>query len=122
MSVSYPYVEQELGLTKRSKCDKNLVTTNIEDETMGIRIGKWKKFLCGYEVPEEVLRRDFDYMDAPQEQDQFIKHRGRYYHIGDFMPIDIEYWDGVCTDSYFSGVVIKISKDGESYKIGAYYV
>jgi hypothetical protein len=29
-------------------------------------------------------------------------------------------WDGYSSDSAFSGVLIKISKDGEEYKIGTF--
>ena len=82
---------------------------------------KWKQFLYGYELPDKVLYRDFDFIRHPETYDQFIKYRGRYYYIEQFTCTDIEGWDGVCADSYFSGILIKISKDGESYKIGTYY-
>jgi hypothetical protein len=34
---------------------------------------------------------------------------------------ELKDWDGYQSDSYFSGVVIKISPDGEQYKIGTYF-
>ena len=30
-------------------------------------------------------------------------------------------WDGYISDSFFSGVLIKISDDNEEYQIGTYY-
>ena len=30
-------------------------------------------------------------------------------------------WDGYANDTYFSGTIIKLSSDGERYKIGRYY-
>lgn len=29
-------------------------------------------------------------------------------------------WDGYHSDSYFSGIVIKLSPDGEQYQVGTY--
>jgi hypothetical protein len=30
-------------------------------------------------------------------------------------------WDGVVSDTYFSGVLIALSNDGEEYIVGTYY-
>lgn len=34
---------------------------------------------------------------------------------------DFKGWDGYASDSYFSGVLIKLSRDGEEYMVGTYY-
>jgi hypothetical protein len=87
---------------------------------------KWHNFKYGYEVPKKVMRDQFDWMDEDQrEGDQFILHNGHWYHLSDFMrlpkgtPIPGS-WDGYAGDSYFSGMLIKVSQDGERYKIARY--
>ena len=51
--------------------------------------------------------------------------KGYWYHTSDFMRIphgsDFKGWDGYASDSYFSGVLIKLSRDGEEYMVGTYY-
>ncbi len=34
---------------------------------------------------------------------------------------ELSEWHGYASDTYFSGVIIKISPDGERYMIGRYY-
>ena len=85
---------------------------------------KWKNFIYGVELTEKE-RREFDYMDAEEiDTASFFRYRARVYSIEDFMRIEhnvaLMGWDGYASDSFFSGVVIKISDDGEQYKIGTY--
>lgn len=87
---------------------------------------KWKHFKYGYEVPKKVLERQFDWLDKDESHDGFIHYRNTWYHLGEFMrmpPGDplCGKWDGYIADSFFSGVFIKISKDGEEYQIGTFY-
>jgi len=94
---------------------------------------KWKNILSGYELPEKVWK-DFDYMTYEEFRDgSFARYRGQYYDISEFQRIPrtggeshesykaFKPWDGYKSDSYFSGIVIKLSSDGERYKIGMYY-
>lgn len=92
----------------------------------------WRPFLYGCELPDKV-RADFDYIDADEiDGHDFIKYRGRYYDSGEFMRIDRataphpqrpnwEEWHGYQSDSFFSGILIRFSKDGEAYQIATYY-
>lgn len=89
---------------------------------------KWKPFRYGNEVPRKVLKDQFDYLadlaDTDSDSDNgFIYYRKRWYHLSEFVncynhPNLKKKWDGLLTDSFFSGIVIKIGDDGETYKIG----
>jgi hypothetical protein len=86
---------------------------------------KWKQFKYRYEVPGKVLEDQFSYWTPDQTPDDgYFCYRGNWYHLDDFMVSSDEdlakLWDGVNYDSYFSGVVIKVSKDGETYQVGTY--
>lgn len=85
---------------------------------------KWKQFKYRNEVPEKVLKDQFEHLDAEEQDDQFFCYRGWWYHVSDFMSgklTDITGdWDGYHSDSYFSGVLLKLSKDGEEYRVGTY--
>jgi hypothetical protein len=81
------------------------------------------------DVPADVLRDQFDYLsngDNDDATDGFFHYRDYWYHIGDFMAFTGEVeeplrgWHGYSGDSYFSGVLIKLSKDGEQFKVGRY--
>lgn len=95
----------------------------------------WRQFKYRYEVPAKVLADQFDWTDKDHEKhgdysDGFIQYHGHWYHLGDFMAVDyttprrsddpFKDWQGYAGDSYFSGVVIKVSDDGEEYQIGTY--
>lgn len=81
----------------------------------------WRPFLFRYEVPDKVLQNEFDWTDS---KDGFLQYRGIWYHINDFLVVEPEGelekmgWNGIATNSYFSAVVIAISPDGETYKVG----
>lgn len=76
------------------------------------------------EVPEDILERQFDWCD---EVDGFLRYRGIWYHLSDFIQLSpgsleaSQMWHGAHGDSYFSGVLIRLSDDGETYRIGRYY-
>lgn len=91
---------------------------------------KWKNLLYGYELPESVLS-DFDYIE-PEELPtrSFIKYKGGYYDVGDIMRIDPERehypeefksWHGYVSETFFSGILVRLSDDGEQYQIASYY-
>ena len=95
----------------------NIITNNHE-----------RQFKYGYEVPQSVLDSDFDYLDSDEQTDGFIHYRGIWYHTSDFMrlnnlygqPDDFADWHGYSSDSFFSGVLIRLSDDGETYQIATY--
>lgn len=81
---------------------------------------KWKQFVYGYDVPEKVLSDIFEHLDEDETVDSFFKYRNVWYHISDFINASEEMlpWHGYSSDSFFSGIVIEISSDGEEYKVG----
>ena len=92
---------------------------------------KWKNFRYGYEVPAKIRLEDYDWLEDEEKFDKWIKYRDRYYHLSEFMnlhnkihcvnpPEFMDGYDGYISDSFFSGVLIKISEDGEQYKIATY--
>lgn len=86
---------------------------------------KWRYFKYAYEVPGRVIEQHFDYQDKDDVTDGFFRYRGCWYHLDQFMHLEkhnplAHFWDGYLNDTYFSGVVIKISEDGESYQVGTF--
>ena len=86
---------------------------------------QWRDLTYRHDVPAKVLADQFDYQNADETLDGFFCYRGYWYHIDGFMTVngnaDLKDWDGYASDSYFSGVVIKLSSDGEQIKIGTYF-
>lgn len=87
----------------------------------------WRNFCYRDDVPQAVLDAQFAHLtDDDGMLDGFIHYRDWWYHISDFMAVrgltepPMSEWDGYISDSFFSGVVIKLSRDGESYRIGTY--
>ena len=108
------------------------INEGIIGENMAVTIktdGKWRNLLYGYELPKKQ-RKEFSYIKSQQEFDttNFAKYRGNYYDVSDFSHIgdrmgygEFKSWHGIVSDTYFSGIVIKLSSDGERYKIGRFY-
>ena len=86
---------------------------------------KWRDLVYRCDVPAKVLADQFDYQDASEVTDGFFCYRGYWYHIDGFMRIennpDLTGWHGYASDSYFSGVLIQLSNDGEQIKVGTYF-
>lgn len=85
---------------------------------------QWRDLAYRSEVPEKVLKDQFDHLNADEAFDGFIEYRGRWYHTSDFMRCegnaDLKGWDGYSSDSYFSGVLIKFDGDCERVKLATY--
>jgi hypothetical protein len=56
------------------------------------------------------------------EESSFFRYRGNVYDFNDFPRVDdgIGYWHAYSPDSFFSGVVIRVSKGGDSVLVGTY--
>ena len=82
----------------------------------------WRNLSYRYEVPEKVLKDQFDYI--PDEFGGFLKYRNHWYHLTDFMTTSANSpfpdWQGYASDSFFSGVLIDLSEDCEQYRIATY--
>ncbi len=86
----------------------------------------WHNFLYGYELTT-AERAEFDYLDDIDAHD-FIRYRGEVYDPSEFIRIDhnisqfgdLSAWHGYRSDSYFSGLLLRLSDDGEQYQIATY--
>lgn len=87
---------------------------------------RWKDFVYGADVPQRVLKSDFDWVDDAEVSDGFFKHQGTWYHLSQFERVPPGSglkeagWDGYHPNSFSTGVVVKVSSDGEQYKVGSY--
>jgi hypothetical protein len=77
-----------------------------------------------YELPEkdqETVKSDYDWMREDEIQEAyFFKYRGNFYALQDFMPSNLPEYDGVLSDSYFSGVYIKLVGEYGDLGVKAY--
>ena len=94
-------------------------------ETTIITDHKWKRFKYRNEVPEKVLSSDFDYQDPEDVIDGFFKYRKNWYHLDGFMILGVNHpfpngYHGYMNDSFFSGVLIELSNDGEEYRVATF--
>lgn len=100
---------------------------------------KPRELIYGYQLTAKQCQ-DFDYLGEYQSDDmqmaQFIRYREELYYLGDFVRIEkagkrtnaftytdqdgtLSKWDGILTDSYFSGIVIKwADSDFETVIVG----
>lgn len=92
---------------------------------------KWKPFRYRYEVPQKVLDSEFDYQDPEDTLDGFFCYRKVWYHLDQFTvniapwgclsaESPLMQWDAHLSDSFFSGVVIRVSEDFEEYQVGTF--
>lgn len=80
-----------------------------------IRKTPWRNLKYRNEVPKRVLRGDLDWT-TEDDINGYFKYRGVWYHLGQFERTKIHGWDGFHGDSFFSGVLVKISHNGERFK------
>jgi hypothetical protein len=73
-------------------------------------------FVYRWDVPQSVLDGDLDWT-TEDDCDGYIHYKGYWYHLSQFMRSPIYGWDGFHGDSFFSGVAIRLSEDGETYQI-----
>lgn len=92
-------------------------------------------------VPRDVIdaweltpaeREEFDYHDwkaieEGRDSASFFRYKGELYDLAEFFPWDNPasptrgYWDGMQSDSYFSGLVIRYVSDFEQVIVGRFY-
>jgi hypothetical protein len=78
----------------------------------------YRALLNAYDLTSKELE-SFDYLE--DGEGSFIRYKGRVWELGEFTRTEIEDWDGISSDTYFSGAVIKLSEDGEAVKVGYVY-
>tara|TARA_R110002153_G_scaffold11011_4_gene42647 strand:+ start:473 stop:757 length:285 start_codon:yes stop_codon:yes gene_type:complete len=81
-----------------------------------------RPILSSYELTDKELE-DFDYMEDTSEG-SFFKYRGQVYSLDNFMsslPEELSDWHGIHGETFFSGVLIKLSDCGDAVIVGTYY-
>ena len=87
---------------------------------------KWKNFLYGYELTT-AEKKEFDWMSAEElETSNFFRYRRQVYSLSNFlvtMPDELKTlgWHAFSADTYFSGVAVQVSQDGEQYKVATVF-
>ena len=78
-----------------------------------------RKVLTWYDLtPEE--QKEFDYLE--EGEGSFFRYKDWVYDIGEFMRTEgVVDWQGYCTETAFSGVLVKISSDGDTVIVGRYF-
>ena len=86
---------------------------------------KWRDFTYRWDVPADILEREFDYQNAEEETDGFFRYRGVWYHLDQFMrdtPPGLDSrWNGWAADSFFSGVALEVSPDREQFRVATVF-
>jgi hypothetical protein len=90
-----------------------------------------REIIEGYELNKDQ-RKEFDYIDWSkvengEETPQFFKYKGELYDLGEFSTTSelhdskLTKWDGIQSDTFFSGILIKYTPDFEHVIVGRYY-
>lgn len=90
-----------------------------------------RSLILGYELTEQE-RREFDYISAEEiDTHEFFRYKGNVYDPSDFMVVrdivdnyqfsDFAGWDGYCSDSYFSGLLIRYVDNYEKVIVAQYF-
>jgi len=81
---------------------------------MDITTNNKPRALLDWQELTDAERAEMDW-SGPDAGDSFFRYRGTVYAVGEFMraPETLPGWHGVHSDSYFSGVLIRLP-DGDS--------
>lgn len=84
----------------------------------------WREFKYAHEVPTDVIEWN-DHLNEDERCDGWINYCRHWYHLSDFLRItnasdEMSQWHGYRSDSFFSGILIRLSDDGERYQIATY--
>ena len=87
---------------------------------------KPRPIIYGFELTDKQ-KSDFDYLDDINNN-QFFKYKGQIYDISQFMRVcdmynDVKFtgYHGHISDSYFSGILIKLCEDTDYIIVACYY-
>lgn len=73
-----------------------------------------RPILTGFDMPDSAWRNFADYVTNRNDL-RFFRYRGEWYDLSEFMISPPELaklgWDGFMSDTYFSGIAIKIKDD-----------
>lgn len=75
------------------------------------------------------MRKHFDWMDQDELETSysFFKYCGNFYHLSEFLflrstaPSEFKGWDAYSSDTYFSGIVVRLTNNNEDVVVGTYF-
>lgn len=92
-----------------------------------------REILDGWQLSEEE-RAQFDYINWPGVEEgtdsvSFFRYKGELYDLGDIPAVDrrpgidsaFRGWDGIASDTFFSGVLVRYCQDHETVVVGRFY-
>lgn len=86
-----------------------------------------RPLLAFWELPVKA-QKDFDYVPPDDGSCRFVKYKGGWVDCFDMQSISRELgfsqfkgWDGIASDSYFSGVLVRLVDDDQVI-VGRYFV
>ena len=83
---------------------------------------EWIPIINWYELTEEE-KKEFDYIDDMDEH-AFFRFNGYVYALSEFMSChrmsDFNGWHAYLSDSYFSGMVIRINYEADEVQVAIY--
>jgi hypothetical protein len=83
---------------------------------------QYRNLTYGYELSDKE-KAEFDYIDEEEmDMHNFLRYRGEVIDFDEFLHSpNINGWDGIRGDSFFSGVVVKIDpQDSDRVMCGLY--
>lgn len=78
-----------------------------------------RSIMSFFDLNEKRQKEALENSDEAENESYFVYKR-RLYTLGEFVKYDSTEWHGYSPDSYFSGVLVKLSCDGESVTVGRY--
>lgn len=72
-------------------------------------------------------RQEFDYLNSEERQQEasFVRYRGATYDLGEFLRChntqEFAWWHGYQSDTYFSGILCRYTRDHERVIMGRYW-
>ena len=83
----------------------------------------YRPLLNAYELTKRELNILGNYLE---EDAMYFRYKGEIYNLGDFTRTaslhegPLKEWDGYLSDSFFSGIVIKLNEEFDMVKVGTY--
>src|ERR1700746_193707 len=113
------------------------MTTSETDERVTIITNNHPRLIMDACELTASEREDFDYLtwsaiEAGEDSASFIRYRGELYDLGDFqyegglmkgssIPGIFAGWHGYISDSFFSGILVRMCEDTDYVIVGRYY-
>jgi hypothetical protein len=121
---SVPKVDLSGSPIRTIKAEQLPVVTLTKVPGFIIKASGWRNFKYRNEVPAKVLK-DFEWTNEEDHFDGWGHRKDDWFHRSEFTRTEgllkQAGWDGYESQSYSSGLLLKLSEDGERYKIAYFY-